>query len=59
MLEVPFQPMVMTFLRYYNFGENTTDALKAIKEEYPGRDVVVMNVVDKIVIDLIHPDLVQ
>ena len=58
-LEVPFRPFAITFLDNYDFTENTTDGFKAVKEKYPGHDVVVMNILSRISIDLMHPDLVQ
>ena len=58
-MEVPFKPFAINFLRYYDFRENITDALKAIKEEYSKHDLVVMNVLNKIQIDLVHPEIVK
>ena len=59
MLEIPFKPLGMSFIEFYDFRESTKDAFKGAKERYPGHDVVVMNIINKIHIDLIHPDLVQ
>ena len=58
-MEVPFKPFGITFLDFYDFSSNTTDAFKTIKERYPGNDVVVMNIFNQILVDIIHPDIVQ
>ena len=58
-MEVPFKPLGITFLEIYDFSETTTDAFGRVKERYPGYDVAVFNIVNKIDIDLIHPDLIQ
>ena len=51
--------MVMTFFKYYDFSPNTKDTMKKVKEEYPNYDVVVMNLMNNIFVELIHPDLLQ
>ena len=56
---MPFRPFSTNFFSYYDFSPTTTDAMGRIKKEYPEYDVVVMNMFSKILIDLIHPDLVQ
>ena len=58
-LEVPFRPLSVTLLDIYDLQGKRPDATKIIKEKYPNYDVVVMNLMNKISIDLIHPDLVQ
>ena len=58
-LEVPFRPLAITFLKIYDLSPNTKDAMRVPKETYPQYDVCVMNTMNKVYINLIHPDLIQ
>ena len=57
-LDVPFHPMG-TFLNYYDFSEETKDAVRKVKEEFPKYDVAIMNMNSMVFVDLIHPDLAK
>ena len=59
MLEIPFRPLSIAFLDVYDMSPNTKDAMKFAKEKFSKYDVVVMNTMNKININLIHPDLVH
>ena len=56
---MPFRPFSTKFFSSYDFSPTATDGMGRIKKEYPEYDLVVMNLFRQILIDLIHPDLVQ
>jgi len=42
-----------------DFGPKSKDCFRLMKEKYPNYDVVIMNHINSIFIQVIHPDLVQ
>ena len=58
-LEVPFKPLSITAIRFYDWREKVSDALENMKAEYPHYDVVIMNIFNITFLNFIHPDLVQ
>ena len=58
-LEVPFKPFAVTMKKYYSSSQNTIDALNNVKQDYPNYDVAVMNSINRVYIELAHPELLQ
>lgn len=54
-----FRPFSLQAVKYYNYSQDAKDGLYYIKKEFPGYDVVIMNMMEYILIDVIHPDLQQ
>ena len=46
-------------MQIYNLDDKTEDAMIFGKQNYPHYDVAVLNILNTIYVDLIHPDLVQ
>ena len=57
--EVPFQPFSFGLLKIWDFSQNTEDAMAKVKKEYPHHDVAILNMFDKIFIELVNPELQQ
>ena len=55
-LEIPFRPFQIGFLKVYDMSEDPIDSFKWCKEHYPNYDVVVLTNLDVVYIDFIHPD---
>ena len=58
-LEIPFNPFGNGYFKVYDFSPNTEDAMKYVKETYPDYDVAVLNVLNKVVVFIMNPDLQQ
>ena len=58
-MEVPFKPLGLAPMKYYDFSDKAKDSYAAVKKEYPHHDVVVFNALNNIFIDVINPDLQQ
>ena len=58
-LEVPFRPLSITAFTVYDISDKTVDAMAFPKNRYPDYDVVVMNTINRPIIDLINPNLIQ
>ena len=57
--EVPFKPFSSGLSQIWDMSEDTHDAFALMKKELPHLDVVVVNALDKVCVELIHPDLQQ
>ena len=58
-LEVPFKPLGLGFTQIYDLELSTKDSLLKCKEQYSHYDVAVMNAMNYVFVDLIHPNLQQ
>ena len=56
-LEIPFRPFQVGFLKIYDLSENTKDSFKWCKDHYPNYDVVVTTILSSVFLDFIHPQL--
>ena len=54
-LEIPFRPFQIGFLKIYDLSENTRDSFGWCKEHYPNYDVAVTTILGSVFVDLIHP----
>ena len=60
MYKHPFKPLGAPFFESWdNDFKKKGDAIKFIKEDYPQYDLSVSNLITKIVVTLVHPDLVK
>jgi cytochrome P450 len=58
-LEFPFSFFDPPVMKVYNKKNNTNDSLAYVKENYPKYDVVVMNFANRVIVDIINPELVK
>ena len=55
--QIPFKPLAFPYLDIVEKDEKSGDALKILKNVYPKYDVVISNILNKILIDLVNLDL--
>ena len=58
-IEIPFNPFANGYLKVYNINPDTEDAMSFVKKNYPDYDVAVLNVLSKVMVFLMNPDLQQ
>ena len=49
--------MAFQSTKYYDYSEKAKDGIYFIKKEFPGYDVVILNIMNVLLVDVIHPDL--
>ena len=58
-LEIPFQPMRAPLFRKITEDAKASDALQIVKKEYSSYDVIISNVIGRVMVEFTHPDFVK
>ena len=56
---IPFGFMGMPIFQQMMKDAKTDDFMKLVKEEYPSKDIVIFNLINKVSLDIIHPELIK
>ena len=56
---IPFGFLGMPLFQQMIKDSNTGDFMKLIKEKFPQKDVVIFNLINKVALDFMHPDLMK
>ena len=49
--------MAFQSTKYYDYSEKAKDGIYFIKKKFLGYDVVILNIMNVLLVDVIHPDL--
>ena len=58
-IEIPFNPFANGFIKVYDISPDAQDGMSFIKKNYPDYDVAVLNILSKVMVFIINPDLQQ